>query len=116
MHELGMCEAIVDAIERRAGQRPVAHVRVRVGRLHHVHPEAFDQAFAMAAAGSVAEDASAELVMLPVRGRCHACHADFEAEDSFGYGYREACPKCGGVDVEMTGGDELVLESIEYRA
>jgi hydrogenase nickel incorporation protein HypA/HybF len=112
MHELGMCEAIVDAIERRAGQRPVARVRVRIGRLHHVHPEAFDQSFAMAAAGSVAEDAHAELVMLPVRGLCRACDADFEAEDAYG----EACPNCGGVDVEMTGGDELVLESIEYRA
>ena len=27
-----------------------------------------------------------------------------------------ACPRCGGVDVELIGGDELVLESIEYRA
>ena len=112
MHELGMCEAIVDAIARRAGERPVARVRVRVGRLHHVHPEAFDQSFAMAAAGSVAEDAHAELVILPIQGRCHTCGSDFEAKDAFG----EACPTCGGVDVEMTGGDELILESIEYRA
>ena len=27
-----------------------------------------------------------------------------------------ACPTCGSVDVELTGGDELMLESIEYRA
>ena len=70
MHELGLCSSIVDAIERRAGDRPVAHVRVRVGRLHHVHPEAFDQSFAVAAMGTVAEDADAELVLLPVRARC----------------------------------------------
>jgi hydrogenase nickel incorporation protein HypA/HybF len=112
MHELGMCEAIVDAIERRAGTRPVTRVRVRVGRLHHVHPEAFDQSFAMAAAGSVAQDAHAELVLLPIRRRCQSCGAGFESEDL----YVEACPTCGGVDVETTGGDELVLELIEYRA
>ena len=46
MHELGLCSSIVDAIEQRAGERPVARVRVQVGRLHHVHPEAFDQSFA----------------------------------------------------------------------
>jgi len=27
-----------------------------------------------------------------------------------------ACQACGGVDVELVGGDELLLESIEYRA
>ena len=32
MHELGLCTSIVDAVERRAGTRPVAHVRVRVGQ------------------------------------------------------------------------------------
>ena len=72
MHELGLCSSIVDAIEQRAGERPVARVRVRVGRLHHVHPEAFDQSFGVAAMGTVAEDAAAELVRLPVRSSCGA--------------------------------------------
>lgn len=111
MHELGLCTSIVDAIERRAGDRPVAHVRVRVGRLHHVHPEAFDQSFAVAALGTVAEDARAELVLLPVVARCGSCHASFEADE-----VPVLCPGCGSVDIILTGGDELVLESIEYRS
>ena len=111
MHELGLCEAIVGAIERRAGDREVAGVRVRVGRLHHVHPEAFEQSFLMAAAGGVAADARAELVLLPVKARCGACGTDIEAEE-----IPLACTECGAIDVELTGGDELVLESIEYRA
>ncbi len=56
MHELGLCSSIVDAVEQRAGDRPVARVRVRVGRLHHVHPEAFEQSFAVAAEGTVMAD------------------------------------------------------------
>ena len=72
MHELGLCEDIVAAVEQRAGGRPVARVTVRVGGLHHVHPEAFEQSFAMAAAGGVADGAAAELVLLPVRVRCPA--------------------------------------------
>ncbi|MGH9280311.1 MAG: hydrogenase maturation nickel metallochaperone HypA [Acidimicrobiales bacterium] len=111
MHELGLCEAIVGAIEQRAKDRSVARVRVRVGSFHHVHPEAFEQSFLMAATGSVAEDAVAELVMIPARGRCRACGADFESRDPLGI-----CPECGGVDVGFIGGDELILESIEYRA
>jgi hypothetical protein len=26
-----------------------------------------------------------------------------------------ACPECGGVDVEVTGAEEAVLESVAYR-
>jgi hydrogenase nickel incorporation protein HypA/HybF len=111
MHELGLCSSIVDAIERRAGDRTVKRVKVRVGRLHHVHPEAFDQSFSMAAMGTVAEDAGAELVFMPVRAQCLECGTEWEGDD-----LPLGCPGCGGVGIELTGGDELVLESIEYLA
>jgi hydrogenase nickel incorporation protein HypA/HybF len=110
MHELGLCASIVDAVEQRAGERQVARVRIRVGRLHHVHPEAFDQSFAVAAMGSVAEGAEAELVLVPVRCRCTSCGATIERDEM-----PSACPECSGVDLEITGGDELILESLEYR-
>ena len=111
MHELGLCEDIVAAVEQRAAGRPVARVRVRVGRLHHVHPEAFDQSYARAATGGAAEGAVAELVLLPVRAHCAACDADAEGDELI-----TACPACGSFDLELTGGEELVLESLEYRA
>ncbi|MGH9086515.1 MAG: hydrogenase maturation nickel metallochaperone HypA [Acidimicrobiales bacterium] len=110
MHELGLCADIVAAVERRAGDRPVAAVTVRVGLLHHVHPEAFDQSFAIAAAGGVVEGASAELVLVPIRARCSGCGEESEGEE-----LPTGCSGCGGVDLELVGGDELVLESIEYQ-
>jgi hydrogenase nickel incorporation protein HypA/HybF len=111
MHELGLCASIVDAIEQRAGDRPVARVRIRVGLLHHVHPEAFDQSFTIAAMGTVAEDAEAELVLLPVVVRCSSCETTSDHHEMPG-----VCPACGGVDLVVVGGDELILESLEYRA
>jgi hydrogenase nickel incorporation protein HypA/HybF len=111
MHELGLCEDILEAVQRRAGDRPVARVRVRVGRLHHVHEDAFEQSFAIAASGSVAEDATAELVMVPIRGHCRDCGSGFEADELV-----LCCPGCGALGVEQEGGDELILELIEYRA
>jgi hydrogenase nickel incorporation protein HypA/HybF len=111
MHELGLCTAIVDSVLRRAGDRPVTRVRVRVGRLHHVHPEAFDQSFAVAAMGTVADGATAELVLLPVRACCPACGHRWDADD-----VPLGCPAegCGSVAVDLEGGNELLLESIEY--
>ena len=110
MHELGLCTSIVDAIERRAGERHVANVRVRVGRLHHVHPDAFDQSFAIAAMGTVAEQASAELVLVPVAAHCSGCDGAWECDD-----VPLACPTCESVNIDLVGGDELVLESVEYK-
>jgi hydrogenase nickel incorporation protein HypA/HybF len=110
MHELGLCEGIVDAVARRAGERPVARVRVRVGALHHVHPEAFAQSFALAATGTVAEGAEAELVLLPVTARCRACDSVVESSAPV-----LSCPACGGLELDHTGGEELLLESLEYR-
>jgi len=90
MHELGLCEAIVDVVEKRTGERPVAGVRARVGPLHHAHPEAFEQSFAPAAAGCVSDSLRAELVLMPVRGRCLTCWETFESSKPI-----IACPACG---------------------
>lgn len=110
MHELGLCASVVDAVERRAAGRPVARVRVRVGALLHVHPEAFGQSFEVAAAGGAAEGAQAELVVVPARAACGACGAGFDV-----YSPPAACPACGEIAFEVDGGEELTLESIEYR-
>ncbi|MGH3327829.1 MAG: hydrogenase maturation nickel metallochaperone HypA [Streptomycetales bacterium] len=108
MHEFGMCEAILDAVERRAAGRRVTRVRVRVGALHHVAPPAMDQAFALAAEGTVADGADVELRTVPVQVACRACRKTGESTDPL-----TVCPSCGGADIELTGGDEVVLESIE---
>ena len=111
MHELGLCASVVDAVERRASGRPVARVRVRVGCLLHVHPEAFDQSFEMAAQASVAEGAVADLVVVPAVVVCSACATSTEVTVPL-----EACPACASVDIALDGGDELILELIEYRS
>ena len=110
MHELGLCRSIVEAVERGAGDRSVARVRVQVGHLHHVHPEAIQESFAVAATGTVAEDAVVELVLLPLRARCTDCETEWECDQP-----PIACDLCGSAGPEIIGGDELVLESIEYR-
>jgi len=107
MHEIGLCESIMEAVEQRAAGRRVSGVCVRVGTLQRVWKPAFDQAFEMVAAGTVAEGATVDLVVLPVRSTCRACGAAAESED-----VPLACAACGGTDLHVEGGDELMLESI----
>ena len=111
MHEFGLCEGIVDAVQRRARGRRVARVRVRAGTLHRIVDAAFQQAFAHAAEGTEAEHASLELVLVPVSTLCKSCRAVTQSENM-----TAICPKCGGMDLDLTGGEELILEAIEYDA
>lgn len=110
MHEMGVCDAIVDAAVRRAGGRRVSSVRVRVAG-HPIDPDVLDQGFRLASAGTAVEGASVELVTSPPRVRCRDCGGDTEAADAL---CLAACPRCGGVDVEASGGEEVVVEAIAF--
>lgn len=110
MHELSYCEGVAEAVLRRAAGRPVSRIGVRIGAVHRVVPEAFQQSFELVAAGGPAAGATTVLVVVPVQGSCCTCGAAFEAPD-----LAPACPACGSLEVTVDGGDEVVLEWIEYR-
>ncbi|CAN5261702.1 hydrogenase maturation nickel metallochaperone HypA [soil metagenome] len=107
MHELGLCESILDAVEKRAAGRRVTAMRIKVGTLHRVPGEAFRSAFEVISTGSVAHGADIDFVVLPVRMHCRGCGRNSRVDDLLG-----ACPACGAPDVVSDGGDELVLDSI----
>jgi hydrogenase nickel incorporation protein HypA/HybF len=109
VHEIGYCEAVLEAVERRAAGRQVARIGVRAGTLHRLVPEAFEQSFQLVAAGGVAEGATTEVVPVPATGVCSNCGNRFPTADP-----ASTCPSCGGFDVDLEGGDELTLAWIEY--
>jgi hydrogenase nickel incorporation protein HypA/HybF len=111
VHELSYCEGVLEAVLRRAGERRVSAVAVRIGAVHRVVADAFQQSFEIAAAGTVAEGARTELTVLPVHGHCLACRSGFDAADP-----APACPACGSLEVAVEGGDEVVLEWVAYAA
>ncbi len=107
MHEFGLCEGILDAVLARAAGRPVTRVRVHIGALHRVAEPALHQAFEMVAAGTVAENAAVDMVVVPVRATCGSCGWQAEMDEPYG-----VCAECGSSRVAIEGGDELLLESI----
>ena len=111
MHEFGLCEDILGAVERRADGRRVTGVRVRVGAQHRVSEPALAQAFSMVAQGSVADGAALDVVPVPAHVRCRCCEAEADATNTF-----ERCSACGATDLEVWGGDELLLESLVLSA
>lgn len=107
MHEIGLCQSVLSVVEEQAAGSRVTGVRLRVGALHRVSPEAFDQNFSLVAAGSVADGAAVEVEIVPVLGHCRDCGHRWEAQDQL-----PLCPGCDSMQVDLSGGDELLLESL----
>jgi hydrogenase nickel incorporation protein HypA/HybF len=108
VHEIGLAEAILEAVEKRAAGRPVRRAKIRAGALLRVVEPSMDQAFQMVTEGTIAEGAAIDMVVTPARLSCRACGHEAGTLDPLA-----VCPACGDGNVQMTGGDELVLESIE---
>ena len=110
MHEYGLCEGVLDAVRQRAEGRKVAEVKVRFGVRHAVDQESLSQAFGFVAEGTEAAGAAVQLVTVPATLTCPDCSFRGDTTDLLA-----TCPLCGGTDVDISGGDEMVLESIRYE-
>jgi hydrogenase nickel incorporation protein HypA/HybF len=111
MHELSLCEDIIDqltALTRRHGAKAVAQVSVRIGALAGVEPMLLEHAFRSACIDTVAEQAEFHTEWVNARIRCRACGMEAETASN-----DLRCPTCGDHDTQLTHGDELTLASVE---
>jgi hydrogenase nickel incorporation protein HypA/HybF len=110
MHELAIAQAIVDIAVAHARDRRVARVEVRAGHLRQVVPAALTFSFALVADGTVAQGAELVLEEVPPAGRCRGCGAQGPLD-----ALPLRCRTCGGFDVEVTSGEELLVDAIEIE-
>lgn len=107
MHELSITQSLLDAVVGRTGERQVTGVRVQVGRLSGVLPDAMRFCFELVTDGTPLAGAELRIDEPEGRGRCRDCGQDFTLADLV-----PLCP-CGSADVEITGGRELAVTSVE---
>jgi hydrogenase nickel incorporation protein HypA/HybF len=111
MHEMALTESMVEILAeeaRRQGFRRVRVVRLEVGAMAHVDPEALRFCFDAVARGTVAESATLDIIRLKGEGWCLDCGKTVALDERFG-----SCPDCGGRHVQMTSGGELRILELE---
>ena len=107
MHELAVTESVVAEVTRRLGAARVTRVVLEVGRLSGVASEAIRFCFDLCAEGTPLEGASLEILEPPGRARCRACGHGFDVQDPL------AICRCGSADLELEGGQALLVRSVE---
>ena len=93
MHELAICQALITQVTDVAREQKasaVSDIYVRVGPLSGVESPLMQNAFAIAAAGTVANDANLHLEAAPIRVRCEECGKESDARMN-----RLVCAACG---------------------
>jgi hydrogenase nickel incorporation protein HypA/HybF len=107
MHELAITQSVVETVTIRTGDAHVAGVRLRVGRLSGVVPDAVRFCFDLVTAGTPLEGAVLDIEQPEGRGRCRSCGDEFVLPDLL------LLCRCGSADVEVISGQELAVASVE---
>jgi len=111
MHEMSICQSLLDQVERIAKERCASRVDsivLSIGPLAGVEAVLLSRAFEVARLQTVAENAELEIQTGPIVVECRSCGASGEARVN-----RLLCPSCGGWQVNLVKGDELLLLRLE---
>lgn len=107
MHELAVTQSVVDAIIEKTGDARVVAVRLEIGRLSGVVPDAVRFCFDVVCAGTTLEGARLDIERPRGRAHCHDCADEFDLDDPI-----PLCP-CGSANVMVTAGMQLRIRSVE---
>ncbi|MCW8916982.1 MAG: hydrogenase maturation nickel metallochaperone HypA [Magnetovibrio sp.] len=113
MHELSICEGIVQIIEDQAVEQnftSVEKVRLEIGKLSGVELEALRFGFDVVTKNTIAENAELEIIELNGMAWCMPCEKSVSVSQLF-----DACPDCGGYQLQVTSGNEMRIKDLEVN-
>lgn len=113
MHEMSIAMAVVGQVQEAAdagGAAAVTSVRLQVGELAGVVPDALSFCFELACEGTVLQGAELEIEAVRARARCAPCTHEWGT----GMPPQLCCPRCGGATAELLSGRELHILSVRW--
>jgi hydrogenase nickel incorporation protein HypA/HybF len=113
MHELAIINSVVGrvvaALDRQVQPARVTCVRLQIGQLAGVLPEAIRFCFGLCTRGTALDGARLEIDEVLGRGRCRRCGADVRMETAI-----DPC-RCGSAEIDVLGGKELRVHVVEVH-
>lgn len=111
MHEMSLCESILDILKERAAEdhfTTVRRIRIDIGPLSCVEPEALKFGFDVIMKGSLADGAVLEISRPPAEALCLSCFKTVPVRQRF-----DTCPECGSEALQVMSGEELKIRELE---
>jgi hydrogenase nickel incorporation protein HypA/HybF len=111
MHEISIMQSAIALALSQASQQDAQRIhwiKLQIGELSGVIPEALMFAFEIVTAGTIAAEAELKLETVPVICHCRSCQQDFNPES-----WIYVCPGCHQLTTELRQGRELILTALE---
>jgi hydrogenase nickel incorporation protein HypA/HybF len=113
MHELSIAQSMFGLVleqAKKADASKVVNINLVIGEMTGVVVESVQFYLDFLGKGTAAEKAALNIKKVPAQATCRACHRTFELPE-----FERTCPYCKEEGLEITGGTELFLESIEVE-
>lgn len=111
MHEMALCEGVIEIIEEEARRHAFSKIKtvwLEIGALSQVEPEAMSFCFEAVASRSIAAGAHLEIIRVPGAAWCMPCMKSVTLEKRY-----DPCPSCGGYQLQITAGEDMRLKELE---
>ena len=113
MHEMSIAQSVIGTVLKESEARglgPVTCVRLRIGRMSGVLPDALQFSWELATADTELSGAALEVVMTEACFRCAECSNEVPFDDA-----PDRCAKCGSTSMRLDGGTDLVIDSLDVE-
>jgi hydrogenase nickel incorporation protein HypA/HybF len=111
VHELSITRSVVAIVAERAAGRRVTRVRLEIGSLSAVVPDAIRFCFDICAADTPLAGAKLEIDEIPGLGCCNDCGTEVRLLALIG-----RCPRCATGNLRLIAGQELNVKEMETEA
>ncbi|MEI8018970.1 MAG: hydrogenase maturation nickel metallochaperone HypA [Schlesneria sp.] len=114
MHERSLVKGLIEQVLEEGRNRRLSQIheiRISIGEFSGVEPLLVKSAFDEMAGEYWLTPVQLAIEVIPLSAICLACQSSFCVTD-----FRFVCPKCGGSEVKVTGGEELRLVSLRAEA
>ena len=113
MHEMSLCEGILQVLESEAskqGFNKVKNVWLEIGDLSGVEIDAMLFSFDAVTRNSIADGAKLNIINVPGSAWCMKCARNVTVKQRF-----DECPDCGSYQLQVTAGDEMKIKELEVE-
>ena len=113
MHELAITQSMLDLVleqAEKAEAKSVGKINLVIGEMTGVVDRAVQFYFNFLSKGTPAEGAALAFKVIPTTAECRNCRKKFKLGE-----FDWACPHCQSNNIEIVGGKELFVESIEVE-
>lgn len=113
MHEMSIVHNLISIVKEEMAENnavSLRSVRVNIGEMSGIVPEALRTCFYIVTAESDMKGAELKIETAPLVGYCRNCKKDFNVVD-----YKFLCPECDSTDIDIISGREMNVMEIEVE-